>query len=1598
MSSRESTGDDVRERAISLFSYLWDLVRLRTPSITDVDRYERVVWFDDLPVDEAVWSIAGPDGGSAKHEGVWLEARRKPEPLFPEPPAACKAWTDIDSLRDPSVEPALRDTTTTDRGIERVADHPEVQREWTAYLNRWQAWKQAYEPWRAVQDLYSLLFQIHQDQKRLGEAFELIIGLGFLRWQAPSGNRIRRHALVAQATLEFEPARGVFTLRPGSEGARTALELDMLEPQEAPEPDEIRALEAAAAEIAETPWERVPVDHLLSSLANDLSDRGNYESSLDLPEGVPREPHITFTPALILRRRTARSLLAVVEKIRRDLRDGGPIPSEVRRLCSAQDGEPHGTADGDTQALPGDPRIYFSLPANEEQLSILTKLARTKGVLVQGPPGTGKSHTIANLICHLLASGQRVLVTAQTPRALAVLQSKVPKEVSELCVSLLGNDRTALENLERCVMAISGRWANREPAAERRRISDLEQRLTAVSSELASLETTQRSIRERDAHAQEVASAAYRGTAQRIAERVAGESGTYGWVEDLVPESQEFPLDDASFRELREAFVAIEVARVEELRRPRPRPEQLPPPERFSDFVRREAQAKATADECEQALRAEAWRPLAATSADRLGVLEAALVDLTTAMTRADTHTQPWVSTAVLDVLRQQYRPLDALRERSAVLKGLRERAARCDSRDIRIPPGLDLARLQADFEDLKRHLQAGGGTGILAHRHEVVRRTRHLRSGVSVDGRRCDNAGAIDALLEWLRLRKDLELLWKTWQDRAPRRAGTFSQQVAELEQQVDALDAVLALRPPLARVGAVFGEIGLSPALWQERSSIDAARSACAALRARHAFGEVRGELQGWYAAVEAAALAPAAHPVAKSALAAISNRDLQAFADASAVLRTLERDSMRLDRREKLHRTLSASAPKLAASVAATAKDPAWEDRLGQVRKAWAWSQARCWLAQPSAVGGEEGLALAVADAEKRMGRLQAELSAARAWDHCFSPARMTDSRRQHLVAWQQAMRRVGKGTGKYTAKHLRDAQTHLEGCRDAIPAWVMPLHRLYDTVVPRPEMFDVVIVDEASQCGADALVLFYLAKKIVIVGDDQQISPEAVGVDREAVHKLIARHLVDVDHADSFTIDNSLFAQGEIRYGNRVVLREHFRCVPEIIQFSNDLCYVGQPLKPLRQYPLDRLRPLVARRIEGGFAEGTGDTVVNRAEAQELVRAVLACCRDPRYQGLSMGVISLQGEAQAHLIESLLLEHLDPKEMEERRLICGDAYSFQGDERHVMFLSLVAAPNRRIGSLTKETDKRRFNVAASRAQDQMWLLHTAGLNDLSPQCLRHRLLKHFLSPQMPNSVPGIDSAELKAAADEPRRDRVSPPPPFESWFEVDVFLRVNQRGFRAIPQYKVGHYRIDLVIEGREGRLAIECDGDEWHGADRFAEDMARQRALQRCGWPFWRVRGSEFYLAPDRAMLPLWQELERRRIVPSPDLSGAVFHGYVPALADEPTTPPVAPTVVRTKPATEARPVPASRPAEITPEPRAPASDDNVEWAEDVPAETWFSLAHWAKVYGQLAPWERSMLYSIGRRRAGGYAVTPKQAKQARRVFDQATTAGFKRES
>ncbi len=432
--------------------------------------------------------------------------------------------------------------------------------------------------------------------------------------------------------------------------------------------------------------------------------------------------------------------------------------------------------------------------------------------------------------------------------------------------------------------------------------------------------------------------------------------------------------------------------------------------------------------------------------------------------------------------------------------------------------------------------------------------------------------------------------------------------------------------------------------------------------------------------------------------------------------------------------------------------------------------------------------------------------------------------------------------------------------MDRCRKAIPVWIMPRYLVAEMVEPAPGHYDTVIVDEASQLGIESLFLFFIAKKMVVVGDDQQISPYGIGIKDDAIAALQKLYLEDIPHRHALSPQSSLYANAKIRFGENIVLREHFRCMPEIIQFSNDLCYAinGTPLDPLRAYSANRLLPIVVRHVPTGCRTGGKGHVVNEPEADAVVAQIIACLKDPRYgrdrPGVvkTMGVISLQGETQAKLIERKLLDHIEPEVIEERRLICGDAYTFQGDERHTIFLSMVAAPNERIGTFSGFSARQRFNVAASRAQDQLWLFHTATLDDLSPRCMRYRLLKYMLAPERDVTF-----------ADEQN---------FDSQFERYVFDILSSRGYHVRTQVCVGdptnhRYRIDLVVEGMQGRLAVECDGDEWHGPDRYEQDMARQRDLERAGWQFVRIPGGDFYRDREQAMEPVWTELERLGIRP-----------------------------------------------------------------------------------------------------------------------------------
>ena len=465
------------------------------------------------------------------------------------------------------------------------------------------------------------------------------------------------------------------------------------------------------------------------------------------------------------------------------------------------------------------------------------------------------------------------------------------------------------------------------------------------------------------------------------------------------------------------------------------------------------------------------------------------------------------------------------------------------------------------------------------------------------------------------------------------------------------------------------------------------------------------------------------------------------------------------------------------------------------------------------------------------------MTAELIDRRAWGAQLRRVGVTE--RQALMGWLQTVKRIGKGTGKRAPKLTAQARRQMAECRKAVPVWIMPLARVVESFDPATARFDVVVIDEASQSDAMALIALYLGKQVLVVGDDEQVSPDAVGQDLSAVDQLIAQYLRDVPNGHLYDGRTSVYDLATA-FGESICLLEHFRCVPEIIEFSNGLSY-DHRLKPLRDGSGVRTKPhVIAHRVAGHATAGN----VNPEEAGTTAALIAAAIEQPEYAGATFGVISLVGERQALEIERLLRTHLSPVEYARRRIVCGNPAQFQGDERDVMFLSVVDSPAGGPLALREQPlFKKRYNVAASRARDQMWVVHSLDpAVDLKPGDLRRRLIEHALDPH---------STAQRVAQVEQR---------VESEFERLVARQLVTAGYRVVPQWRVGAFRIDLVVVGQKQRLAVECDGDRFHPLEKLPADMERQAILERLGWKFVRVRGSEYFRDPAAAMRPVFERL------------------------------------------------------------------------------------------------------------------------------------------
>ena len=1443
---------DIIGRTHRFAKFLRSAVAVKSKPVVEVNKYPFVLWFSEFP--QGLQELRSPilTAEWQENDFDWLVVRRVVEPKRPNPPEECLPWLDGVNLDEPSAPPVINVTRTVldDLGQPEEGTIPEaVQAQFSTYVNRaWIPWAEKAKVARAIGPVYKMLFSICQELKGKEDVWELYIGVGLLDFRRGAERR-HRHLLAFPAEIRLDDKSGTITVGPSPDVVAPRAELEFLDPAERGRLE--RLLESRSGQLEEV-WpsvhdRRLIQDQLLAPLTNNLSDEAQYRDDLSPISARPDSIMASYAPALVMRPKTTKSLDELLAKIEKDTAGTTPritaaeLPTPWRRMmehAAAWQSPGDKLADATGGSLD---RVFFPLPSNEEQSKIVRHASGSAGVVVQGPPGTGKSHTIANLISHYLATGQRVLVTAQTAQALEVLRDKMPVELQDLCVCLLGDTRRTDKDLQKSVKGILGRHQDADETDYDDLIARAENALQKTERELSSNERLLLDARAGETVVLEPVSD-YRGTKAAIARQLNTERDERGWIADEFEYTSSCPAYPSGWESLAEYHERLDDstrARLAKLLIALPFD-----PAEAQTLLREISVAKATIQQTKP-ISADLSQPPVSDPAV-LGQLMDWLRSLEEIETRTGALDREWLLSlrselVVGDCATWKARLTEAeealgqlgLDTVSAIVNV--EVGGRSRSEALR-----DLTALASHYASRGRRRR------LFVFKPPVVKRTEWIETSVHVGGVSIRTPEDVERAKRACHGLELLDAAWRAWTPWSAHAAIPPRQQVAALQSRRQLLKQTLELADASAEL-PIGVRRWLADALRAGRPTDDLigvvsrlqAESSLAMLRQRRDVLAV-----ALSDAIEGSDVVPAFGEIVQALVLEDQNRlaaGLSALADERA-------------RREQHQpyvaflEVLRTSAPRLAEAIRDAEGTADWRERFLGFEQAWLHRRAAVWLKAVIDESSLDAVNRNVLSLRQRAQDELKELTAARAWKTALD--RISDLRRASLVAWTRAVAAI-PATGMSVFRRRAAARRYLSGSLEAIPAWVVSLSRLYETVEPKAGLFDIAIVDEASQCWLDALLLFYLAKQVIVVGDDKQISPMLVGVPDSQIAELANTFLADFEFRGSFTVESSLFDHAQRYLPAGVPLREHFRCVPEIIRFSNELCYSDRPLIPLRSVGRDRLEPLKRTYLSDGLRHGD----VNDREAQAIAEAVAACNEDEAYDDAEFGVICLQGDTQAARIEQLILDRLGPGIFDERRLRCGNPYAFQGDERDVMFLSMVAAPNWNNKSLTTRIHEQRFNVALSRGRDQLWLFHSIQEHDLGPNCLRRRVLEFFRQPPdlaIRGVVPDIPTLQLRAAR--AHRSIERPPEPFDSWFEVDVALALVARGYRLSAQVMVGRKRIDLVIEGEEGRrLAVECDGDAWHGPEQYEEDMFRQRQLERAEWRFARVRESLFHAGRERAV-------------------------------------------------------------------------------------------------------------------------------------------------
>jgi len=473
-------------------------------------------------------------------------------------------------------------------------------------------------------------------------------------------------------------------------------------------------------------------------------------------------------------------------------------------------------------------------------------------------------------------------------------------------------------------------------------------------------------------------------------------------------------------------------------------------------------------------------------------------------------------------------------------------------------------------------------------------------------------------------------------------------------------------------------------------------------------------------------------------------------------------------------------------------------------------------------------------------------------------------------------------------KATARTLRDIirtkqqfpKTEFNKLKNAFPCILVGIRDFAEYIPLEPEIFDLIVIDEASQVSiAQAFPALLRAKKVVIFGDRKQFSNVKSALarsdtNREYLNNLektfeheVSNEAVQITRLKKFNIKTSILDFFEFINNFNVQLLKHFRGYKEIISYSNKYFYLdilqvmkirGKPIHDVLKFKFinhDKKEEVISN--------------TNTPEAEFIISELVKMKEGNA--SCSVGIITPHTNQQKLLMEKINKLPESSYLFDKLKLKIMTFDTCQGEERDIIFYSMVATKDmdRLWGVFIKDLKSvdleeqgqikaQRLNVGFSRAKECMHFILSKPVEEYSGSI--GEALRHYYNI-------------LKEAKKEKDINQVDPKSKMESkvlnWFYQTSFWKENKECIDFIPQFEMGKYLsqldnrynhpkyvVDFLIIYSDGNLeykiVIEYDGISEHFKDGFNineynyqdyykdEHLYREKVIESYGYNFIRI--------------------------------------------------------------------------------------------------------------------------------------------------------------